>query len=90
MVFKIDSDIRSSFENKIFEWEEYDGGEEAEFIFYDVTLVIDVGRYKKGHRFSFARVNYDESILEFYLRPGQDEPSVVFDVSPVLTEIDIQ
>jgi len=39
--------------------------------FYDVTLIIDIGNFSKGDKFSEACVDYDSGLLTLY-RDGSE------------------
>ncbi len=50
-------------EKQLFDWEEYDENDTADFMFYKVTLKQDIGLYKKGTQLNYVLFNYQTGIL---------------------------
>lgn len=49
--------------NKLFKWVDWDQLDTLEFIYMDVELVVNMGKYPKGTRFCSLTVNYDTGVL---------------------------
>lgn len=52
-----------SYENQIFNWENWDQHDTCCFGFNNVELVIQVGEFPAGTKFSYATVDYEHSML---------------------------
>lgn len=53
-------------EKILFTWEEWDEVDTMTFVFFNVTLIRDLGAIKAGTHFDSAEMNYDKGKLELY------------------------
>lgn len=68
-------------EQQLFDWTGWDQQDTSAFIFYDVTLKVDIGEHKVGTKFSSAFVDFGQAgTLEFY-RDSETDPNQVDVVS---------
>lgn len=62
------------FETQMFDWKDWDQLDTFAFAFYNVTLTIKIGEYDIGTHFDFADVDYENSLVNFYLNEKGDDP----------------
>lgn len=55
-----------TLENDLFTWDGWDAMDANSFLFYDVKLNVDMGKFPKGTQFHSAFVDYQAGDLEFY------------------------
>lgn len=60
-------------ERQLFKWDGCDQQGVGSFIFYDVELIKQVGKFSVGTKFYSAYVDYDEGVLVFYNEDGTKE-----------------
>jgi len=61
-------------EQQLFDWncKEWDKNDPGDFLFSDVTLKVDIGKYKAGHKFVSACFSMRTSVVEFYSEDGKE------------------
>lgn len=70
---------RTSLENQLFHWKEWDDVDVAAFQFYDITLKVPVGEFPVGHKFSTAFIDAEKSIIAFV--DDAEENEYVYELS---------
>lgn len=56
----------SSLENQLFAWQGWDEMGVSCLQFYDVELIVPIGEFPVGHKFSSAFMDNEKSIVCFY------------------------
>lgn len=59
-------EIFPSLECQLFTWENWDEMNVMSFQFYDVELIVPIGKFPVGHKFDSAYIDGENSILAFY------------------------
>ena len=62
----MDKDIGTGLESQIFTWDGWDQNDVMCVQFYDVELIVPVGEFPIGYKFSCAALNGDNSSITFY------------------------
>lgn len=61
-------------EQDLFDWNNWDILDQAEFQFSPITLKVPVGPFKAGHTFAVAIMSYQEGLLSLFARFEDEEP----------------
>ena len=66
-----------TLEQQLFDWESWDEGGPASFVFYNVTLVVPIGKFPVGHKFPSAYFNGEHSWVALQV---SDEEQYTFEL----------
>lgn len=62
-------------EKQLFDWSTWDQFDTSGFVFYKVTLKVDIGPYLAGQKFKAASMNYENGKLDFYAKGDEETPT---------------
>ena len=67
----------------IFEYKEWDNSswDYCDIVFYDCTLVRNVGQFKKGGKIPKIVITYSKSVMDFYFDENDYDKYVRFNIS---------
>lgn len=73
----------SGIESSIFMYKDWDvaGGDYGDIIFYECTLIRNVGQFKKGTIIPSITIIYSKSVMEFYPNENDFEKRIKFNIS---------